>query len=128
MDYNESNCPFCHLTKNIEIISENDLARATFDLYPVSKGHCLIIPRRHFSSFFEINREEYLAVFDLIELIKEILDKRFSPNGYNIGINIGEAAGQTVPHCHFHVIPRYKGDMDNPRGGVRHVIPEKGKY
>lgn len=128
MDYNESNCPFCHLPENIEVICENDLARATIDIYPVSEGHSLVIPKRHFSNYFDITKKEYLAVFELINSVKEILDKRFSPDGYNIGVNIGMAAGQTVPHCHFHIIPRYYGDMDNPRGGVRHVIPEKGKY
>ncbi len=128
MDYTESNCPFCHISEDIEIICENNFALATYDIFPVNRGHALIIPKRHFKSFIEITQEEYLAVFDLIENVKTILDKRFNPDGYNIGVNINEAAGQTVPHCHIHVIPRYNGDMENPRGGVRHVIPDRGNY
>lgn len=128
MDYTESNCPFCHLREYNEIIAENKLAMAFIDIYPVSEGHCLIITKRHFSDAFDITIEENQAIFELTGIVKEILDKRYSPDGYNIGINVGEAAGQTIPHCHFHVIPRYNGDMKNPRGGVRHVIPDKGKY
>ena len=128
MDYSESNCPFCYISKDIKIICENTLAIATYDIFPVNRGHVLIIPKRHFLSFFEITKEEYLAVFNLIENVKTILDKRFNPDGYNIGVNINKAAGQTIPHCHIHVIPRFNGDMVNPRGGVRHVIPERGSY
>lgn len=128
MDYTKDNCPFCKLSDKIEVICENELARATYDIFPVNKGHALIIPKRHFPSFFDITKEEYIAVFDLIEKVKVVLDEKFNPDGYNIGINVNAAAGQTVPHVHIHIIPRYKGDMENPRGGVRHVIPEKGNY
>lgn len=128
MDYTKDNCPFCNLSEKIEVICENELARATYDLFPVNRGHVLIIPKRHFPSYFEISKEEYLAGFELTEKVKKILDEKYNPDGYNIGINVGDAAGQTVPHVHVHVIPRYNGDMENPRGGVRHVIPEKGNY
>ena len=118
-------CPFC---KDIDIVLENDLAFAIYDKYPVNLGHILIIPKRHFSNYFDATKEEKEALLELLEESKGLLDREFSPDGYNIGINICEAAGQTVWHLHVHLIPRYKGDIDNPRGGVRGVIPEKRIY
>jgi diadenosine tetraphosphate (Ap4A) HIT family hydrolase len=102
------------------------LCYARWDRFPVSKGHLLIIPFRHTPDYFTLNREEKLALGDLIDECKTIIEENFKPDGYNIGYNIGNAAGQTVMHCHCHVIPRYKGDTDNPRGGVRRVVA--GKY
>ena len=99
-------------------ILENELAFAIYDKYPVSKGHVLVIPKRHYASYFDAAPEELTAINELIIQIKEILDE-LKPDGYNIGINVGEAAGQTVFHLHIHVIPRYSGDVDNPRGGIR---------
>jgi diadenosine tetraphosphate (Ap4A) HIT family hydrolase len=128
MDYTSENCPFCHRSKRIEVICENDYAWATLDIYPVNPGHALIIPKRHFPSFFDITKKEYFAVFDLIKKVKDILNEKFQPDGYNIGININESAGQTIPHVHIHIISRYKGDVENPRGGVRNVIPGMGDY
>ena len=119
------NCPFC--VRPEEILS-NKLAYARYDKYPVCEGHLLIIPYRHVSSYFDLTPEEKTAIFDLFEQAKNLLDREWKPDGYNIGVNVGEAAGQTVWHVHVHLIPRYKGDMDDPRGGVRGVIPEKQKY
>ena len=120
-----NNCPFCTLD---EQVITNDLAYARYDKYPVSNGHMLIIPLRHVSNFFELTEKERKAVFELVDEVKVLLDKEHKPDGYNIGINVGESAGQTVWHVHVHVIPRYKGDMNDPRGGVRGVIPDKQKY
>jgi diadenosine tetraphosphate (Ap4A) HIT family hydrolase len=121
----DNNCPFCDET-NYE--SEGDLTFAKTDSYPVSKGHTLVIPKRHISSYFECTDNERLELWSLVEQVKTELEDTFAPDGFNIGINVGEAAGQTVPHMHIHVIPRYSGDMDDPRGGVRGIIPEKQKY
>jgi len=118
-------CPFC--SPNEPIIS-NILAYAIYDKYPVNPGHILIIPKRHVASFFDTNNEERQAINELIIECKRLLDKEYAPDGYNIGVNIGEPAGQTVYHVHVHLIPRYIGDIDNPRGGVRGVIPEKRIY
>lgn len=109
-------------------VTSNDLAFAIFDKYPVNDGHILVIPRRLTPTWFEATPQEQLAIMNLVEEAKAILDERYQPDGYNIGINVGEAAGQTVMHLHVHVIPRFFGDMDDPRGGVRHVIPWKGNY
>lgn len=128
MDYTKDTCPFCLERSTQKIIAENDLAYASFDIYPVSKGHCLVITKRHVSDFFETTSAEKEALFSLANQIKLMLEKKYNPDGFNIGFNINEAAGQTVPHVHVHVIPRYSGDMENPRGGVRHVIPDKGNY
>jgi diadenosine tetraphosphate (Ap4A) HIT family hydrolase len=107
---------------------QNELAVVIRDGFPVSPGHTLIIPRRHVSSFFEVTAEERAALFTLIDKAKEELDTEFSPEGYNIGINDGRAAGQTVMHLHVHLIPRYVNDLPDPRGGVRWVIPSKADY
>ena len=120
-------CPFCNPSEE-EIILKNDLCYARYDKYPVNKGHLLIIPFRHFENYFDATREEKVAFIELIDKAKDFLDKKFHPDGYNIGINIGKSAGQTIMHLHIHLIPRYKEDMENPEGGVRGVIPEKQKY
>lgn len=98
------------------------------DKFPVSKGHTLIIPKRKISNYFELSFQEQSACWYLLNLVKKDLVKNFSPAGFNIGININEAAGQTVPHSHIHIIPRYEGDVESPRGGVRGVIPSKKEY
>ena len=120
-------CPFCSPGPDV-IVLENALAYARFDRYPVSPGHLLIIPRRHFSSLFEATDEEVAYLWELITRAKVLLDEDFHPAGYNIGVNDGIPAGQTIPHLHIHLIPRNPGDMDDPRGGVRGVIPEHQKY
>jgi len=118
-------CPFC---RPDEVILENRLAWARFDPFPVNPGHLLVITRRHVTDFFQSTEEERAAINSLLEEAKILLDGRYNPDGYNIGINCGPAAGQTIMHLHIHLIPRYQGDMDDPRGGVRGVIPEKQKY
>ncbi len=123
----DTDCPFCPLPTD-RIISESDYTITIRDSFPVSEGHTLIIPKRHVQSFFELHAIEKAAVLQALDEAKEALDKEFSPDGFNIGINDGEAAGQTVMHLHVHLIPRYEGDTEDPRGGVRHVFPEKAKY
>ena len=120
-------CAFCTLPPD-RVIDENATAIAIRDGYPVSPGHTLLIPRRHTSSFFDLSDSERSDVLALLERAKRTVDKEFQPQGYNIGINDGAVAGQTVPHLHVHLIPRYAGDMPDPRGGVRWVIPDKAKY
>ncbi|AUX42550.1 hypothetical protein SOCE26_039830 [Sorangium cellulosum] len=109
-------------------VASNSLAFALRDRFPVSLGHTLVIPRRVVATWFEASAEERIALFDLVDVVKRQLDEELRPDGYNIGINAGEAAGQTVMHLHVHVIPRFRGDVDDPRGGVRHVIPGRGNY
>jgi len=123
----KEHCTFCGLETD-RIISESDYSFTIRDGFPVSKGHTLIIPKRHVQSFFELQAIEKAAILQAMDEAKEALDKEFSPDGYNIGINDGEAAGQTVMHLHVHLIPRYKGDMEDPRGGVRWIFPAKAKY
>jgi len=120
-------CVFCKLDNN-RIVSETELTITLRDGFPVSPGHTLIIPKRHVSEFFEITPAEHDEMFIALDEAKNIVDLEFKPDGYNIGINNGVAAGQTVMHVHMHLIPRYKDDMDDPKGGVRGVIPEKQKY
>lgn len=104
------------------------MAYATFDIYPVNKGHVLIIPKRHCGDYFELTDEEQSSCWKMVNKVKELLSERFNPDGFNVGINIGKVAGQTINHVHIHLIPRYKGDIDEPEGGVRGVIPSKRKY
>ena len=120
------NCFFCD---DPDFIIENELAYARYDKnYPVSPGHCLIITHRHVAEYFHATSEEKAAIWALVDEMKPIIDKEYNPDGYNVGVNIGAAAGQSVPHIHIHMIPRYKGDVENPQGGVRGVIPHKQKY
>ncbi len=122
-------CLFCQWKEEKEeIILENEYAFARFDGYPVSDGHVLFMTKRHVKDFFETTIEERKAIFELVDKAKEILDKKYNPTGYNIGMNCGSSAGQTVMHVHVHLIPRYDGDVENPRGGIRGVIPKKQKY
>ena len=126
-----SNCFFCRMLSNDtrnEIILHNDLAVMIRDTSPVSDGHSLIIPRRHVSSFFDTSAEERLALMALLDQTRKDLDHELNPDDYNIGINDGPLAGQSIPHLHIHLIPRYKGDKEDPRGGVRWLLPEKAKY
>jgi diadenosine tetraphosphate (Ap4A) HIT family hydrolase len=120
-------CVFCTLPHD-RIIDSNDLAMVIRDGFPISSGHTLVIPKRHVGSFFEISEEERSAMFALLDRAKSVLEKEFHPAGYNIGINDGPAAGQTVPHLHIHLIPRFQDDVADPRGGVRWIIPNKADY
>jgi len=123
----ELNCPFCSLPKE-RIFLSNEFGYAIRDGFPVSNGHTLIIPKRHIPSWFETTDEERQELLKLLSLAKDSLDCELSPDGFNIGINDGPTAGQTVPHLHIHLIPRYQNDQEDPRGGVRWVIPSKAKY
>ncbi|MBN2677165.1 MAG: HIT family protein [Anaerolineaceae bacterium] len=120
-------CPFCTVDISNQLFS-NNLAISIADGFPVSHGHCLIIPKRHFSSLFEATEEERSALWSLVEQTQQYLISEYAPNGFNIGVNDGEAAGQTVMHLHIHIIPRYTGDTNDPRGGVRWIMPDKAAY
>jgi diadenosine tetraphosphate (Ap4A) HIT family hydrolase len=120
-------CPFCHLGPE-RILEENDLAFAIADGFPVSQGHALVVSRRHVADFFDLSSSEMLALFKLVYRMQRRLVAQYSPNGFNVGVNVGEAAGQTIMHVHVHVIPRFVGDVDEPRGGIRNIISGKGRY
>ena len=121
-------CLFC-MTKNDDIIEENKFAFATLDSYPVSSQHCLIIPKRHVKEYFDLSEEEVLGCDQLIKKIKiKVENNDKTIKGFNIGINSGKEAGQSIMHCHIHLIPRREGDVQNPQGGVRGVIPSKQHY
>ena len=121
-------CLFCD-SKKSGITYENDLAYASYDSYPVSDHHCLIIPKRHIKDYFNMTNDELIACNDLIQIVKnEILSKDINVKGFNVGTNAGKIAGQSIMHCHIHLIPRREGDVDNPQGGVRSVIPNKQHY
>lgn len=124
---NQPICPFCNLDKT-RIIIANDHAIAFHDGFPVTPGHSLIVPKRHIASFFEATREERAAMLNLLAEMRQLLLEERKPDGFNIGINDGTAAGQTVIHLHIHLIPRYAGDTADPRGGVRWIMPEKAPY
>jgi diadenosine tetraphosphate (Ap4A) HIT family hydrolase len=120
-------CPFCHPSPS-DIKFSNELCYAREDSFPVSPGHMLVIPFRHVADLFEIKDDERTAMFELLWLVRDRSLEALSPDGFNVGINAGEAAGQTVMHVHLHIIPRFKGDVADPRGGVRWIIPAKARY
>ena len=121
-------CPFCNLTEE-SIVARRGHAVAILDQYPVTEGHSLVIPTKHVGTLFDLSDSEMMEIFELVsELRSTMYDADQSIRGFNIGLNEGEVAGQTIPHCHIHLIPRREGDMEDPRGGVRHVIPSKGNY
>jgi diadenosine tetraphosphate (Ap4A) HIT family hydrolase len=118
-------CLFCTDPRGVSLTGE--LAYSARDTYAASPGHTLVIPKRHVASFFELTTEEIEECMSLINKEKKIIDDEFHPDGYNIGVNVGVAAGQSIMHVHIHIIPRYEGDVENPQGGVRHVT-RKGHY
>jgi len=120
-------CLFCNYDKT-KYIAENTYGFAIYDEFPVNKGHALIIPKRHFESYFDATHEEITGLYALMNDVKEIVDDEFSPDGYNVGVNVGEWGGQTIMHLHMHMIPRYKGDVENPRGGIRKFKDELVPY
>jgi len=124
----DNKCPFCTIAEEREVICESTGALAIPDHYPVSPGHTLIIPRKHVSDYFELAESEQQELWNLVNRCKAILTEKYHPDGFNVGINVGPAAGQTIFHVHIHLIPRYKGDVENPKGGIRHTIPGKGYY
>ena len=121
-------CLFCNINES-GCAHKNDLAYASYDSYPVSKHHCLIIPKRHIKDYFDLSKEELIACDELINIVREeILSNDKTVKGFNLGTNIGKASGQSILHCHFHLIPRRKDDVENPQGGIRSVIPNKQHY
>lgn len=123
-------CIFCDKDnpKQNTIITENDYAYARWDNFPASPGHAEVVPVRHVESFFDLTNEELEAMYDLTKATRRIIEDRYHPDAFNIGVNDGEAAGRTVHHLHIHLLPRYAGDVPNPRGGIRHIIPGQGDY
>ena len=128
MAVNEEECRFCVKKPGRRLIIESEYGFAAWDRHPASEGHFLVIPYRHFASYFDISDKELVDLWGLVAKGKQVCDEKYHPDGYNIGINVGTAAGQSIPHLHIHVIPRYKGDVENPKGGVRGVIPDKKLY
>ena len=124
----DKECVFCQLVPEVELLSETATAVAFLDGYPVCEGHTLIVPKRHVANYFDLTIHEQRALWLLVNRCKKILTERYNPDGFNVGVNVNEAAGQSIFHVHVHLIPRYKGDVDNPKGGVRGVIPNKQKY
>jgi diadenosine tetraphosphate (Ap4A) HIT family hydrolase len=121
-------CLFCNI-KESGCAHDNELAYASYDSYPVSEHHCLIIPKRHIRDYYDLTNKELIACNDLIKVIKdEIVNKDQTVKGFNLGTNIGKVSGQSILHCHFHLIPRRDGDVENPQGGVRSVIPKNQHY
>lgn len=123
----DKDCIFCTF-RDERVIGECAYTITFIDTYPATPGHTLVVPKRHFASYFEATEEELLAIGKAVQEAKIVLDKEFSPDGYNIGINVGEAAGQSVHHLHVHIMPRYKGDVEDPRGGVRWILKNKADY
>ena len=121
-------CRFCLSKPGRRIMIEGKYGFAAWDRHPASPGHFLVVPYRHFSDYFDITDEEREELWRLVAEGRKIADEQYNPDGYNIGINVGKWAGQSIPHLHIHVIPRYKGDVENPKGGVRGVIPDKKLY
>jgi diadenosine tetraphosphate (Ap4A) HIT family hydrolase len=121
------NCIFCN-TKGEKLVVENALAQAVYDTYPVSPGHVLVVPRRHAVTIWDLDEEEYAACFVLVRQARVIIEARYACDGFNVGANCGAFAGQSVMHAHIHLIPRYRGDVVDARGGVRNIIPHKAHY
>ena len=120
-------CIFCNLGDE-RIIYECNHTIAFIDTYPASPGHTLVVPKRHIPTYFDASEDEILAIGKAVQICKEFLDNEFNPDAYNIGINNGEAAGQSIKHLHVHIIPRYKGDVEDPKGGVRWILKNKANY
>jgi len=121
-------CIFCERVRSDPVLVRNELAVAFGDAYPVNPGHILVVPRRHVLDYFALTETEQAAVWQLVNQVRHVIDVEFRPDGYNIGVNVGAAAGQTVGHVHVHVIPRFKDDVADPRGGVRWVVPSRACY
>ena len=120
-------CPFCELDESRVLIGHS-VGIAFLDAFPVAEGHTLVVPRRHVACLFDLGVDEQVALWVLVAEARRQLQQRHNPQGFNIGVNDGQVAGQTVMHAHIHIIPRYSGDSADPRGGIRWVIPEKARY
>lgn len=123
-------CLFCDKNNSDKntVIAENKFAYARWDNFPVSDGHVEVVPVRHVESYFDLTKDEVIAIHELSKEVRQLIRAKFHPDAFNIGLNDEVEAGRTVNHVHQHLIPRYKGDVENPRGGVRHIIPGKGDY
>jgi diadenosine tetraphosphate (Ap4A) HIT family hydrolase len=126
-DSPEPECPFCEIPAN-RVLAANDHAIAVLDAYPVSPGHSLVVARRHVVGFFDLDVSEAAGMLELLRHVRSHLEETHAPQGYNVGINVGVVAGQTIPHVHIHLIPRYSRDVVDPTGGVRNIIPGHGRY
>ncbi|MBD3236506.1 MAG: HIT domain-containing protein [Candidatus Eisenbacteria bacterium] len=120
-------CPFCHPDPGLVVV-RRDHALALRDAFPLAPGHTLIVPARHVASWFDTTEEERRDILELLSVVREQLEEELHPDGYNIGINDGAAAGQTVMHLHVHVVPRHRGDVPDPRGGIRWIFPDRADY
>lgn len=124
-----TDCPYCtRIVSRNGVVAENELAVALSDGYPVSVGHTLVVPRRHEADYFRLSEDEQVAILRLVREVQQHLQEDLRPSAFNVGVNAGPAAGQTIGHAHLHLIPRYVGDVPDPRGGVRWVIPAKARY
>ena len=121
-------CPFCARLDGREAMASSACSVAFFDAYPLNPGHALVVPRRHVADLFDLDQDELADVWRLVGDVKARLARDLSPEGFNVGVNVGSAAGQTVGHAHVHVIPRHLGDVPDPRGGIRWVIPARAAY
>lgn len=121
-------CVFCNVDSSVKLITESATAFAIYDKFPISRGHALIVPKRHCKDYFDLTFKEQSACIFMVNFVKEYLQKNYNPEGFNIGINVLEVAGQTIDHAHIHLIPRYVNDVANPIGGVRNIIPGMGDY
>ena len=126
--FRDVTCAFCNRLTGDKLVAENDLAVAFLDAFPLSPGHCLLVPRRHEADFLALTSAEQAAVWALVAPVRRHIEAVWMPDGYNLGINVGKAGGQTVDHAHLHVVPRRHGDVADPRGGVRWVLPTKAQY
>jgi len=128
LSISEQDCPFCQAFRTPRIVASSPLAAALFDLFPISPGHTLIVPKRHVADWFDLTEDERNDILELAAQMRERLIVERNPDGWNVGINIGAAGGQTVGHVHMHLIPRYDGDRPDPRGGVRWILPDHAAY
>jgi diadenosine tetraphosphate (Ap4A) HIT family hydrolase len=128
MNTGDINCPFCNNDISQRKIKDGNLVFSVYDKYPVNKGHILVITKRHCSNYFLLSEAEKSEAWQMISEMEVWVRDRYNPDGFNIGINVSEAAGQTVQHVHIHLIPRYIGDMKDPTGGIRHCVENKGYY
>jgi diadenosine tetraphosphate (Ap4A) HIT family hydrolase len=124
---NQNSCPFCTL-KPTRVWAENEVGFGVYDEFPITEGHSLVVPKKHVSSIFDLSMVEQAALWALVNEVRSDLRRKCDTTDFNVGINDGPSAGQTVPHAHIHVIPRRPGDVTDPRGGIRWIIPEKAKY
>lgn len=123
-----SDCVFCHLNEPERQIGENEFVRAFWDANPAASGHAIIFPKRHVVSWFDLTPEEVQALHELSKVVRAQVEEQFRPDAYTIGVNEGELAGRVIHHVHMHIIPRYRGDVPDPKGGVRNVLPRQGRW